>query len=150
LTTEMELSTIAKLTSNSTNKMLEAKVNRKCIAKSPPKMTPYAFCYILLDQEGASDQLAEPMTLETQIEHKASEEKSRLKTSNLTLDAVFDLKSKMRAQSNHVKNQEPHHQHPLQPHSPWENKKKLKEENKNALQKKKVNIKHIAYDFFVA
>ncbi|GJU04977.1 putative ribonuclease H-like domain-containing protein [Tanacetum coccineum] len=48
----MELSTIAELNPNSTNKTLEAKVYRKWIAKSPPEMTPYAFCSILIDQEG--------------------------------------------------------------------------------------------------
>nr|GEZ04680.1 DNA helicase [Tanacetum cinerariifolium] len=37
---------------NSINKSLEAKVYRKWIAKSPPEMTPYAFCCILLDREG--------------------------------------------------------------------------------------------------
>ncbi|GJY51126.1 DNA helicase [Tanacetum coccineum] len=52
LTIEMELSTIAHLTSDSINKTLEAKVYRKWIAKSPPDMTPYAFCCILLDREG--------------------------------------------------------------------------------------------------
>ncbi|GJR01101.1 DNA helicase [Tanacetum coccineum] len=54
LTTEMELSTIAELTPNSTNKTLEAKVYKKWIAKSPPEMTSYAFCCILLDQENIS------------------------------------------------------------------------------------------------
>nr|GFB54934.1 hypothetical protein [Tanacetum cinerariifolium] len=32
--------------------MLEEKVYRKWVAKSPPEMTPYACCCILLDQEG--------------------------------------------------------------------------------------------------
>ncbi|GJY88082.1 DNA helicase [Tanacetum coccineum] len=48
----MELSTIAHMTSDLINKTLEAKVYRKWIAKSPPEMTPYAFCCILLDREG--------------------------------------------------------------------------------------------------
>ncbi|GJS68776.1 hypothetical protein Tco_0683341 [Tanacetum coccineum] len=48
----MEVSTIAHLTLDSINKTLEAKVYRKWIAKSPPEMTPYAFCCNLLDQEG--------------------------------------------------------------------------------------------------
>nr|GEY14121.1 DNA helicase [Tanacetum cinerariifolium] len=52
LNIKMELSTIAHLTSDSTNKTLEAKVYRKWITKSPPEMTPYAFCCILLDREG--------------------------------------------------------------------------------------------------
>ncbi|GJR20425.1 DNA helicase [Tanacetum coccineum] len=56
LAAEMELSTIAELTPNSTNKTLEAKVYRKWIAKSPPEMTPYAFCCLLLDQEGSTIQ----------------------------------------------------------------------------------------------
>ncbi|GJV57312.1 DNA helicase, partial [Tanacetum coccineum] len=51
LTVEMELATIAQLTPDSTNKILEAKVYRKWIAKSPPEMIPYAFCCILLDRE---------------------------------------------------------------------------------------------------
>nr|GEX31305.1 DNA helicase [Tanacetum cinerariifolium] len=32
-------------------KMLEAKVDRKWVAKTPPKMTPYAFCCISLDRK---------------------------------------------------------------------------------------------------
>ncbi|GJU98398.1 DNA helicase [Tanacetum coccineum] len=51
-TTQMELSSIAQLTPNSTNKTLEAKVYRKWVAKSPLEMTPYAFCCIILDREG--------------------------------------------------------------------------------------------------
>ncbi|GJY72845.1 DNA helicase [Tanacetum coccineum] len=43
---------IAQLTPHSANKILEAKVYRKWVGKSPPKMTPYAFCCILLDREG--------------------------------------------------------------------------------------------------
>ncbi|GJX24193.1 DNA helicase [Tanacetum coccineum] len=52
LTIKMELSTIAQLNPNSTKKTLEAKVYRKWVVKSPPEMTPYAYCCILLDQEG--------------------------------------------------------------------------------------------------
>nr|GEW56873.1 nucleic acid-binding, OB-fold protein [Tanacetum cinerariifolium] len=48
----MELSTIAQLNPNSTKKTSEAKIYRKRVAKSPPEMTPYAYCCILLDQEG--------------------------------------------------------------------------------------------------
>nr|GEV64820.1 DNA helicase [Tanacetum cinerariifolium] len=49
---KMELSTIAQLNPNSTKKTLEAKIYRKWVAKSPPEMTLYAYCCILLDQEG--------------------------------------------------------------------------------------------------
>ncbi|GJZ33594.1 DNA helicase [Tanacetum coccineum] len=56
LTTKMELSTIAELTPNSTNKTLEAKVYRTWIARSPPEMTPYAFCCMLLDRKGSAIQ----------------------------------------------------------------------------------------------
>ncbi|KAJ9567823.1 hypothetical protein OSB04_003789 [Centaurea solstitialis] len=48
----MELSTIGELTKTSKNKILEAKVYRKWVAKTLPQMTPYAFCCILLDREG--------------------------------------------------------------------------------------------------
>nr|GEU70923.1 ATP-dependent DNA helicase PIF1-like [Tanacetum cinerariifolium] len=51
-TTSHELLTITQLNRNSTKRTLEAKVYRKWVAKSPPEMTPYAYCCILLDQEG--------------------------------------------------------------------------------------------------
>ncbi|GJV29257.1 DNA helicase [Tanacetum coccineum] len=51
-TSRMDLCTIAQLTPSSVNKTFEAKVYKKWIAKSPPQMKPYAFCCILLDQEG--------------------------------------------------------------------------------------------------
>ncbi|GKD36952.1 DNA helicase [Tanacetum coccineum] len=56
LTIKMEISTISELNPNSRNKTIEVKVYRKWIAKSPPEMTPYAFCCILLDREGKAIQ----------------------------------------------------------------------------------------------
>nr|GEV68000.1 reverse transcriptase domain-containing protein [Tanacetum cinerariifolium] len=85
LTIKMELLSMAKLNPNSINKALEAKVCRKQTGNSPPEMTPYAFCCILLDREttlDALDQLAVSAIMETQIEDKASREKLKLKTSN--------------------------------------------------------------------
>ncbi|GJR68313.1 DNA helicase [Tanacetum coccineum] len=52
LTIKMELSTIAQLNPNSIKKTLEVKVYMKWVAKFPPEMTPYAYCCILLEQEG--------------------------------------------------------------------------------------------------
>nr|GEV65137.1 DNA helicase [Tanacetum cinerariifolium] len=71
---------------------------------------------------------------------------------DLTIDAVFDLKKQ--DESMGTTEQEPSKGPPSSASAAttqsMENKKKLKEEKKNELQKKKVNIKHIAYDFFVA
>ncbi|GJW08079.1 DNA helicase [Tanacetum coccineum] len=55
-TTSMELSTFAELTSNSHDKIIEARVYRKWIGKSLPDLIPNALCCILLDREGTNIQ----------------------------------------------------------------------------------------------
>nr|GEW68528.1 DNA helicase [Tanacetum cinerariifolium] len=47
----MELSTIAQLTLESYNKTIEVRVYRKWIGKTVPKLTPTAFCCMLIDLE---------------------------------------------------------------------------------------------------